>query len=810
MEIRLTITRVLLASLFLASVSASLLRAADATPVQVGVSSLDITPDWQAKPVWIAGFGMGRQAKGVHSPICARAMVLKEGDRKIGMVCLDVVGLMNTRVEKIKALLPDYEYVMVSSNHNHEGPDTMGIWGKDPLHPGTDPEYMDFISKKSAEAIRKAEEHAAPVKAYLGMSDASPVLADSRTPEARNARFYVLSLKKDDGKLHGMVVFWANHPEALGGRNPLLSSDIVGGIISELKKDYDCPIAYFTGSVGGLMTPLHVKLKMPDGSELGDGNIPFLDEYSRRSAAYAKEAIAGQKPVNLGPIGFKNKRFTIPIDNKKFVAAFAIMNMTGTSTGHSTFGMMKNPKTTTEAARIRAGDMEFTCVPGEYYPELEVGGIEYPQDPGADIQGAPHELPLLIPPSDRIRITIGLANDELGYIIPKSQWDEKAPYCYGRDRDQYGEENSIGPEAGRFITAALQMLADEWRMPTEKRLTPERVKALADARATLKSKRKTPESPLKTTRVQIAVRPDDAVVGEATFRSIAQAAGKTGTKTVIFANSAAASKPEVPSGVVGGVNFVPGVATGDKMVLGPSEASADASVTAAFTGVEGGAASAMRVYGVAADMGEKSSGEGFLAAVKAAGGGIEAFSAFCDYPIQSLREWDSANRRSDAIVPGIAVNDWPSAAGGKPAISGTEAFEMNFSLVGNHVYADSEKTAVTALARGKGYIGFDWLCPTDGFAVWVDDGKGKTALPGDSIAVFENKNRLHVKSPLPCYLRLMLNGSVCWEEQGNEISTPLRLPGKYRVEAFVKVADDWYPWVIANPIKVTGLPAGIR
>ena len=28
---------------------------------------------------------------------------------------------------------------------------------------------------------------------------------------------------------------------------------------------------------------------------------------------------------------------------------------------------------------------------------------------------------------------------ELGYILPKRQWDEKPPFCYGRKSAQYGE-----------------------------------------------------------------------------------------------------------------------------------------------------------------------------------------------------------------------------------------------------------------------------------------------------------------------------------------------------------------------------------
>ena len=47
------------------------------------------------------------------------------------------------------------------------------------------------------------------------------------------------------------------------------------------------------------------------------------------------------------------------------------------------------------------------------------------------------------------RMMIGLANDMIGYIIPKRQWDAKPPYAYKRKAAQYGEINSLGPETAR-------------------------------------------------------------------------------------------------------------------------------------------------------------------------------------------------------------------------------------------------------------------------------------------------------------------------------------------------------------------------
>ena len=57
-------------------------------------------------------------------------------------------------------------------------------------------------------------------------------------------------------------------------------------------------------------------------------------------------------------------------------------------------------------------------------------------------------------PGPKIMV-LGLANDEVGYIVPKRQWDVAPPFAYGRTSSQYGEKNSVGPETARMLMEAL-------------------------------------------------------------------------------------------------------------------------------------------------------------------------------------------------------------------------------------------------------------------------------------------------------------------------------------------------------------------
>ena len=74
--------------------------------------------------------------------------------------------------------------------------------------------------------------------------------------------------------------------------------------------------------------------------------------------------------------------------------------------------------------------------------------MQDPVDPAADFPDAPVEPSVMEILPGKNMILAGLANDELGYIVPKRQWDEKPPFAYGRKDSQYGEENSCGPRHG--------------------------------------------------------------------------------------------------------------------------------------------------------------------------------------------------------------------------------------------------------------------------------------------------------------------------------------------------------------------------
>ena len=101
--------------------------------------------------VWMAGFQNNRPAQGVELPLKAVATVLDDGEQRLAIVAADTIGLMRAFVEDLRSHVPEelgLDYVMVHATHNHEGPDTQGLWGASPLPPGwTTPTFAFFEMK---------------------------------------------------------------------------------------------------------------------------------------------------------------------------------------------------------------------------------------------------------------------------------------------------------------------------------------------------------------------------------------------------------------------------------------------------------------------------------------------------------------------------------------------------------------------------------------------------------------------------------------------------------------------------------------
>lgn len=462
---------ILILSLLLAFLVSGEMRAVDSSGLIVGFADSDITPKLGDKPVYMAGFGQDRKATKIHDPLTARAIVLKNGDQKLAMVSIDVVGFFYANVLRIREELKDFAYVLVSSTHNHEGPDTLGLWGPNPFTSGLDPNYLKQIEEGIVKAVRAADESAAQVDVSLGTAKDPELLHDGREPYVKHDELVALRFR--DAMTHkpaGIIVQWNCHPETLDSQNTVISADFVSATVNFVRERFHCPVVYLTGTVGGLMTSLHVEVKDNQGKLLDDGTFEKTERYGQMVGLLADRALATAQTIQLTPMQIHSCKVFLPMDNKYYLLGRQLGVLKRDAflwTGDPTKAEPADAKEykkrlclETEVAWLQLGQLSVAAIPGEIYPELVLDKVQDPPDPGADFPDAPIEPAIYKQLPGPHRMMIGLANDEIGYIIPKRQWDEKPPFCYGRKKAQYGEINSVGPDTAPFLCEAFKKMIE--------------------------------------------------------------------------------------------------------------------------------------------------------------------------------------------------------------------------------------------------------------------------------------------------------------------------------------------------------------
>jgi hypothetical protein len=428
-----------------------------------GFAKKTITPAIGTTPVYMAGFDVNRRATGVHDDLWARAMAVSDGRQKVVIVAVDLIGLFHADVVKARALLQQRvagAVLIVASTHDHEGPDTLGLWGMGRFFSGVDPQYLDGVRRTVAETATEALGHLKPGRLVLGKASTPGLIEDGRLPEVIDDTIVAMQAVGEDGVTLGTVVDWSSHPEALGRKNTVITSDYPHYLRTRMEERLGGVCVFLAGSIGGLMTPLGLKLAGADTKEIPADSFALAQAVGERAADAALEALRAGHPSVSSALDHRSATVFVPLENRLYRLAMFLgvldrQMWSGGRPATSLFG----DDLRTEVGYLRLGDAEALLVPAEIYPELVLGGIQAPQDSAADFPGAPRERALFTLLTSEYRLVVGLANDEIGYVIPRSEWDAKAPFAYRRKEEQYGEINSLGPgTAARLAEAFARLL----------------------------------------------------------------------------------------------------------------------------------------------------------------------------------------------------------------------------------------------------------------------------------------------------------------------------------------------------------------
>ncbi len=265
-----------------------------------------------------------------------------------------------------------------------------------------------------------------------------------------------------------------------GKDNRLITADYPGPLCGRVEEKTGGACLFLNGPIGGLMTP--------------DSSASTFEEASRIGSTVADAALALKTSSSPGrALSYHSEFVRVPVENSRYrLFVFALVyghKLYGTAgdllPGYKRWtlplrqlflGLNENtePWVETEVSLLDIGPARLLGIPGEGFPELAIGGYDgkfafgrpliTPGNPNPpDVSKAPkgpYLRDLIKAPAPMV---VGLANDELGYLVPNydfkiSPTKSMLPRLPGH---HYEETNSIGPAVTKIVVDAATGLLKE-------------------------------------------------------------------------------------------------------------------------------------------------------------------------------------------------------------------------------------------------------------------------------------------------------------------------------------------------------------
>ncbi len=267
---------------------------ASGATLRAGVAKVDITPP-TGLPMWGYSSRKGLST-GTLDPLLARVLVLEAGERRLGLVTLDLGRpLAPALIERLRAAAKKssgISYLLLVASHTHSGPAI-----QDEESQGNIPAWETATLEKIAKAIGEARAHL--VDARFGTGYGVTYIGHNRlrvNPDGTVNWFErnltkiptapvdptvsVLRVDSSEGKPLAVLVNYSCHPVVFGPDNLEYSADFPGVMAKTVEKAFDGqPLCFFLqGAPGDInpyyaVTPLEedaVKMRDWTGERLGE------------------------------------------------------------------------------------------------------------------------------------------------------------------------------------------------------------------------------------------------------------------------------------------------------------------------------------------------------------------------------------------------------------------------------------------------------------------------------------------------------------------------------------------------------------
>jgi neutral ceramidase len=384
---------------------------ASAGELTAGVAVVDLTPPLKLKPT-LGGYAarMNRPAEGIHDRILAKAVVLRQGDRKFALVTADMLGFPPSFKSAVLDKLAHQEWsadqVILLPSHSHTSIDMNAI---NPLNIYNvpqigihNPPLYELTVSNIARVIDEAGQRLVPVKVGSSSIEITGWNRNRRIPNGPiDPELTLLRVDTTEDKPLAVFVNWTAHPTTLGPGDMLFSGDWPGALQRKLEAliGRGVVVLYANGAEGD-----QAVIYRP--SPMGD-QWDRAERYGSELAQVALRLWEKTATRDDEPFRYHLQEITLPERawHPNFKATFA-----------SEFGLSEElPKdilpqmypARSASVSLQLGELVIIGIPGELGTELGLKIKEHAKQ----ITGASHP------------IIGGLADEWISYIISLEQYN---------------------------------------------------------------------------------------------------------------------------------------------------------------------------------------------------------------------------------------------------------------------------------------------------------------------------------------------------------------------------------------------------
>jgi hypothetical protein len=365
--------------------------------LQAGFGRSEITPDNLGFPM--IGYGNRKSnSTGIHDPLWAKALVVRQGDASWALCSLDLcyidaetVAEVRRRVSEKTQLQP--EAILIATTHTHSGPlpTEAGNWNRP---------FAELVSH----ALLQAWQAARPARVAQG--------AGFLVGHSLNRRWLdrpvdpgvgVLRVDDDAGQPLGVVTNFACHPVVLGSDNYLLSADYVGYATDRIESELGGTCIFVNGGCGDI-NPLTgtVRQQMAEGR--------YFTTMARGAHYYGQ----GDQPIAIGNRGgglfAEAEEIGHALAHEVLYVTQGLATQVPTSPpwhGQARVNHLDDGEEYLETQALGIGDFALVTQPGEVFAESAL-------DVKAKLRALGYRYPWLV----------SYANDWHFYLVPAAAFPE--------------------------------------------------------------------------------------------------------------------------------------------------------------------------------------------------------------------------------------------------------------------------------------------------------------------------------------------------------------------------------------------------